>query len=737
MNKRGVRLQSRVQSPPMRSTLRQIALMCACLTGVAAAGPTTRESIDQLHSDDPIVRQSAEDHLADLGSPALESLRSALADPNPETHARVRRALRRIELFRQKQIPSAQLSIANEYLNAHDYDAKKLQLNRLFDQPSPEAALTRLITIETDPDFRHQMFYKLYLGYRDQAGRILQEDDDLDAMLDLVDGAGTMWGQKQSADNALLQYLSGHLDEQIARWTAEQTNGTQADQERAADILCQLYRVCGKYDQALKFARLSREPSLVFMVFQDQGDWKSAAAEPDDRWHDPTLAAAFHAAFLRLAGHPAEAVDALSQRISAVVPDTDSTMSPSKLFLLNDLPETGINLLLPNHPAIAFSMRVERREIAQAIEIAEKYKNNSPDSTLLSEEYTALRQRLGVIPAPATQPVPQAEENSPQWKQWVAAVKELDDKQFTAAAGHFAALWAADHSKPDRLYLQGYALKQAGNTEHGQRLMHVAEMIPLGDPRVRWEMANMLDSAGLNDVADQQRELGLHSGGDFDELGFSEIWNTRVVHAIEQKNWKQAADALDRLCLINLSSGVQWHDPVNYLLKPAEAHLYKARAAQQAGDAATAMQEAKRFGLYLPGSSDLAIALVPMLDKAGDHAGADALFIPAFDRLSEIVKQYPNSRTYLNELAWTSACCNRRLDEALAAATRAVDLDPTDYQTIDTLAEVHFRRGERRAAITIEQSAIRRSNDPYLQRQLQRFENGPVPSTTRPVPAPE
>jgi hypothetical protein len=473
------------------------------------------------------------------------------------------------------------------------------------------------------------------------------------------------------------------------------------------------------------------------MVFQDQGDWKSAAAEPDDRWHDPTLTAAYHAAFLRLAGHPNEAVDAISARISAAAPDADNTLTPSKLFILNDLPETGINLLLPRHPAIAFSMRAARGEIAQAIEIAKNYQDRSPESEDLTAQYTALQQKLGELPAPTTQPTEAPEDNGPNWPQWAAAAKELDQKQFATAAAHFAALWAIDHSRPDRLYLQGYALKQSGDLEQGQRLMHQAELIPLGDPRARWEMANMLETAGLTDAAEQQRELALHTGGDFDELGFSEIWNTRAVHAIEHRQWKKAADALDRLCLINLSSAVQWHDPINYLLKPAQAHLCKARAARQAGDLSTAMDELKRYQLYLPASSELVLEWVPLLDGEGDHAKADALFAPVFDHLSAIVKQYPKSKAYLNDLAWTSACCNRRLDEALAAATRAVDLDPTDYQTIDTLAEVQFRKGQRQAAITLEQSAMRRSNDPYLQRQLRRFQNSPVPSTTQPCAAPE
>ncbi len=136
------------------------------------AAPTTQQSIDLLSSDDPVERAAAETQLAGAGKYAIDPLRQASMDPRPETRVRALRALRRIELFRLRDVPTWQLSIADAYLNAADFGNRKLQLNLLFDsQPAPDEILTRLIPIETDFELRHEMLYKLFLGYREHVAQ--------------------------------------------------------------------------------------------------------------------------------------------------------------------------------------------------------------------------------------------------------------------------------------------------------------------------------------------------------------------------------------------------------------------------------------------------------------------------------------------------------------------------------------------------------------------------------------
>ena len=85
-----------------------------------------------------------------------------------------------------------------------------------------------------------------------------------------------------------------------------------------------------------------------------------------------------------------------------------------------------------------------------------------------------------------------------------------------------------------------------------------------------------------------------------------------------------------------------------------------------------------------------------------------------------------------NSAAWMSACCRRNLDKALEHARKAVELTPSNAGNLDTLAEVHFQRGEKDRAIALQKRVI--VLDPkkaYFRKQLRRIEVGD-PSAERP-----
>lgn len=76
----------------------------------------------------------------------------------------------------------------------------------------------------------------------------------------------------------------------------------------------------------------------------------------------------------------------------------------------------------------------------------------------------------------------------------------------------------------------------------------------------------------------------------------------------------------------------------------------------------------------------------------------------------------------LNALAWYCATADVHLEESLIAARRAVDLDPSNSGTLDTLAEVQYRLNRIDDAIaTIDQALALAPGDSYLLEQRQRF----------------
>lgn len=92
--------------------------------------------------------------------------------------------------------------------------------------------------------------------------------------------------------------------------------------------------------------------------------------------------------------------------------------------------------------------------------------------------------------------------------------------------------------------------------------------------------------------------------------------------------------------------------------------------------------------------------------------------------LSRILARGCDDAGMLNSLAWFTATNDVFLPEALQAAKAAIALEPENANIFDTLAEVHFRLGDRQQAISVIKRALTLSpDDAYLKGQLSRFES--------------
>ncbi len=86
----------------------------------------------------------------------------------------------------------------------------------------------------------------------------------------------------------------------------------------------------------------------------------------------------------------------------------------------------------------------------------------------------------------------------------------------------------------------------------------------------------------------------------------------------------------------------------------------------------------------------------------------------------------PRDHSSLNNLAWVYAVQGIRLDDGIRLSRRSLRLSPDRPTYLDTLAELHFRRGEPEQALRVIRYAIALNpEDPelreHLRRQLRRF----------------
>jgi tetratricopeptide (TPR) repeat protein len=101
----------------------------------------------------------------------------------------------------------------------------------------------------------------------------------------------------------------------------------------------------------------------------------------------------------------------------------------------------------------------------------------------------------------------------------------------------------------------------------------------------------------------------------------------------------------------------------------------------------------------LPGDTEAAIVVAPALRKAGKVKEAEALVQRVLAYQEKLLETYPESPLIHNSIAWLLGRTRTDLDRALVHAKKAAEKSPRSTAILDTLAEVHFQRGERELAI--------------------------------------
>lgn len=295
------------------------------------------------------------------------------------------------------------------------------------------------------------------------------------------------------------------------------------------------------------------------------------------------------------------------------------------------------------------------------------------------------------------------------------------DTQWQQAAEWYRRAWEKDHAKPTALYLQGRVLVQAGQEAEGRKLIEAARLLPLGNADTRYSFAKELQQRGLNEEAARQWKLIVQTG-EFESFSVSQAAEQLGNLASGKEDLKAAAYwqwPLLRCLRTNTAIlGVE-----GYLELSHQIHKARARGLLAAGRIDQALREIRLSHAALPGETELACDLVPQLEKAGRLQAADELFAKVFEVNQRVCDDFPHSANHHNNLGWLAARCNRRLDKALAHAGRAVELDPDNPAHIDTLAEVHFRRGQRDKAIKLAKRCVELApQEQHFRRQLRRFQ---------------
>jgi hypothetical protein len=300
-----------------------------------------------------------------------------------------------------------------------------------------------------------------------------------------------------------------------------------------------------------------------------------------------------------------------------------------------------------------------------------------------------------------------------------------DKKEWEKAAEQYGRIWALDKKEPLPAFLRGHALVEAGKEKEGKLLMELAHDLPLADAAARYRFARELDKRGFADAAQEECQLIVRING-YDEPWFTEeALKALGQNARAKKDYAKASDAYARALLCHLHAEAEYRFTTGNLVVPCSYHYNRALAALAAGKLDEMKGAIQTCLALLPGDINLAIYLLPDLEKQGHKKEAAELFDKVWAVHESLCKDHPKSAWGHNNLAWLSVRCRRNLDQGLKHAKTAVELSPDNAGYLDTLAEAHFQNGDKDKALELIKKCI--SLDPkysYFGRQLKRIEAG-------------
>jgi len=331
----------------------------------------------------------------------------------------------------------------------------------------------------------------------------------------------------------------------------------------------------------------------------------------------------------------------------------------------------------------------------------------------------------------------EAEEAFPPAGALKAADLSAAQNDWQSAATRYSKIVALDGNDALPMFLAGHALARSGQADEGAKKMKLASLIALA-PDVRYLLAMALQERGLKEQAAEQFELARRTG--LPDSTNSVNSAQQVGNLVNSQAPQRAADCWRQLQLHILSSSSTFVESEGYLTLPQLIHKVRARALLAGGKPigqSTALShdlaaEFDRCEKLLPGDVRLVVDLVPKLDALGMKPAADSLFERGMSAHRRVLEEFPGSPSYLNNAAWICARAQRQLDEGLALAERAVQAAPLEGSYRDTLAEVHFQRGDREAAVAAARKAVELSPDNKLfATRLKHFETAPVKTLDR------
>lgn len=274
--------------------------------------------------------------------------------------------------------------------------------------------------------------------------------------------------------------------------------------------------------------------------------------------------------------------------------------------------------------------------------------------------------------------------------------------------------------------------RRAGDEAAAAEQERLAELMAMGETSTQVECGSAFALAGDFERANRWwNRAAVECTGN--SLSFFKAIYFLNQQAFFAGDWKTAAALAEALALHEAMSGSDDYGvPVAYgvssgLRMRIEADM--ARAFSKLGeDRAGSVGEIERIALMPYADLSLADHFFAPMREAGLVKQHDAAFNRLWENLVKRIARYPDSDNTRNSAAWLASRANRHLDEAEDYLEKAIDNNPRQAAYLDTMAEVHFARGDREKAVDFSSRGLKEEPEDFqLVRQHERFKSGEFP----------
>ncbi len=282
------------------------------------------------------------------------------------------------------------------------------------------------------------------------------------------------------------------------------------------------------------------------------------------------------------------------------------------------------------------------------------------------------------------------------------------------------------HNSPElHAYLAAH-LRRAGQKERAREHDEWAEKLALGYAPSCVRIASFYSYSG-----DQARAAKWFQKAAFQaDPSSPEFLESLLPYAnslMEQGEWAVAASCHEALLQVRASPTHLGDSLTDFSKLRLNADLAKAMAVlPEDRDKAVALLA----GIHRNFATDgvLADDFFPYLRKAGLTEELRKWFYESWKKISLVVERYPASDNTRNTAAWLASRAGYELDLAEDYLDEALNIRPNQAAYLDTMAEVHFARGDRKEAVRWGNLAVLHApHDGMIRKQHQRFRSGGLP----------